>query len=178
MQQPAPGYIPLDAQTIQEALRSLGITSSSLLPGCEPMVVNTGNSFLLIPLRDEAALKSLVPDAAPMEAVSEKLDLVGYYPFTLQTQVQGRDAAARMFAPRYGIQEESATGMAAGPLACFLHDRLHIRKERLVLEQGRLMPSPSPGEILVELKLEDGRIAGLLAGGRARLIRTMQVGVD
>ncbi len=175
MEQLAPKYTALDDPTVQQVLASIGARPADLLPERAPLIVNTGNSFLVIPLKDESALRSLQPDAATITAISDRFDLIGYYPSTLQTQVAGRDAAARMFAPRYAIPEEAATGMAAGPLACFLFDQLNIKKQRLIFEQGRLMPNPSPSEITVDLTLEAGRITRLLAGGRARVMRSFDV---
>ena len=82
--------------------------------------------------------------------------MIGFYVYSAQTNVSGRDAGARMFAPRYGIPEESATGMAAGPLACYLYDVLGVRKDTFVIEQGHLMPTPSPSVITVKLDLRAG----------------------
>ena len=180
MQQLAPKYFPLPYKGIseQDVLASLHLQKTDLLAGHNPMPVNTGNSFMMIPVKDEATLKAIHPDLNAIHQISEALDLIGYYPFTLETQVRGRDAATRMFAPYYGIPEEAATGMAAGPLACYLFDQINIKKETLILEQGRLMPTPSPSEILVELKLEDGSIKSLLAGGRAKVTRSIEIELD
>ncbi|HNO85236.1 MAG TPA: PhzF family phenazine biosynthesis isomerase, partial [Anaerolineales bacterium] len=180
MQQLAPKYFPLPYKGIseQDVLASLHLQKTDLLAGHNPMPVNTGNSFMMIPVKDEATLKAIHPDLNAIHQISEALDLIGYYPFTLETQVRGRDAATRMFAPYYGIPEEAATGMAAGPLACYLFDQININKETLILEQGRLMPTPSPSEILVELKLEDGSIKSLLAGGRAKVTRSIEIELD
>jgi PhzF family phenazine biosynthesis protein len=179
MEQRAPRYQSVTAAdsniNVATILSSLGLTTSHLLPGREPLVVNTGNSFLVIPLASEAALAGITPDQTAIEQISEALDLIGYYPFTPETQVPGRDAAARMFAPRYGIPEESATGMAAGPLACYLFDQLDVKKSRFTIEQGRLMMPPSPSEIIVEITLHEEEITRLMAGGRARLMKQIQV---
>ena len=78
-----------------------------------------------------------------------------------------------MFAPRFGIPEESGTGMAAGPLACLLHDVLGVQDRELLIEQGWLMQSPSPSLIRVVLELEDGRITRLMAGGTGHISRSM-----
>ena len=37
-------------------------------------------------------------------------------------QQKWKIVGTRIFAPRYGINEESAAVMAAGPLACYLND--------------------------------------------------------
>lgn len=72
-----------------------------------------------------------------------------------------------MFAPAYGIPEESATGMAAGPLACYLWDKNVIRKQQILIEQGSLMSIPSPSLITVDLLVRDGEIDSLRVGGKA-----------
>lgn len=55
MEQSAPRYIELDQAHRDRALGSLGLEPSDLLEGAEPCVVNTGNSFLIIGLKDSAA---------------------------------------------------------------------------------------------------------------------------
>jgi PhzF family phenazine biosynthesis protein len=72
-----------------------------------------------------------------------------------------------MFAPRYGIDEESATGMAAGPLGCYLHDKLQNKKSQFLIEQGYLMSQSSPSVIDVRLQTKHGSIVSLMAGGKA-----------
>ena len=138
-------------------------------------MVNTGNNFLLVPLKERAILGQLRPDLARIERISEALDLIGFYPFSTQTFVAGRLATARMFGPWYGIREEAATGMAAGPLACYLYDYMGVKGPRMVIEQGFLMQPASPSEIIVDLDLRDNRIAGLMAGGRAKVSREMEI---
>ncbi|WP_020397982.1 PhzF family phenazine biosynthesis protein [Kordiimonas gwangyangensis] len=169
MEQLAPRY--LDAPdwkgvTTGEVLASLGLEGADLLDGHAPVVVNTGNSFMLVGVRCAATLAAITPVQAKIEAISDTLDLIGYYVFTLEAD--SADASTRMFAPRYGIPEESATGMAAGPLACLLHDRLGATGPALTIEQGRYMAPSSVSEIHVALSVgDDGHITGLMAGGRA-----------
>ena len=156
--------------TTPEVLTALGITPEQLLPGLWPTRVNTGAAFILVPLADEACVAAVVPDQAELARLSEQFELIGFYLFSPQTREPGRDAGARMFAPRYGIDEESATGMAAGPLACFLHDYLGVAGPRLLIEQGYLMQPPSASMITVDLQLAEGRIERLLAGGKAQVM--------
>jgi predicted PhzF superfamily epimerase YddE/YHI9 len=82
-----------------------------------------------------------------------------------------------MFAPRYGINEESATGMAAGPLACYLYDKMGINKDVFLIEQGHFMKSPSPSFITVKLNLQDGKITGLIAGGKAKVMKSLIISI-
>lgn len=178
MEQVAPCYESVSPLQLEKVLQALGIVESDLLDGVAPQVVNTGNSFLIIGLRDSETMQNLSVNLALVEEISNALGLIGFYVFTLTGIGDGRDAGTRMFAPRYGIAEEAATGMAAGPLACFLHDVLKIDKHPYLIEQGHWMPAPSPSLINVRLRFNDaGEIAGLHAGGRATVSgsRTVEI---
>lgn len=179
MEQLAPKYTPVAAISDlgERVIASLGLTGTRLLSGVDPSVVNTGNAFLLIPLPDDRSVAELRPHLRQVESISDELDLIGYYVFSTSTKLQGRHAGARMFAPRFGITEEAATGMAAGPLACFLHDHLGVLDHEIFIEQGWLMQPPSPSVIKVVLEIADGKISHLLAGGTARVISSLQVDV-
>lgn len=174
MEQTAPTYTRIDPES---DLGARIASSLGLLPGLEaggvaPHVVSTGNAFLLMALPDASALADLRPRQDLVQAISDELDLIGVYAFTTETQRPGRHASARMFAPRFGIPEESGTGMAAGPLACLLHDVLGVQDLELLIEQGWLMQPPSPSLIWVLLEREDGRITRLMAGGTGRISRS------
>jgi PhzF family phenazine biosynthesis protein len=109
--------------------------------------------------------------------VSDALDLIGYYIFTTDSEHAERDATTRMFAPRYGIKEESATGMAAGPLVSYLFDVLDMKKKRFLIQQGSFMDKPSPSLIIVDLTLEKGEIIKIMAGGKGQLSSKMVVDI-
>ncbi|MBY5938114.1 PhzF family phenazine biosynthesis protein [Marinobacter nauticus] len=170
MEQKGPRYGSLESETLADVLRALNIQKSDLIESIQPCVVNTGNSFLVVGLKDGDLVKKLSVDQKQIAQISEALDLIGFYVFAQLSALKGRDAGARMFAPRYGIEEEAATGMAAGPLACYLHDKMSVSGRELYIEQGHWMPTPSPSLIKVQLNVgEDGNIKGLFAGGRAEL---------
>lgn len=180
MEQLAPTYRMSDDWVkddvmISEVLQSLGLTENDLSVSFSPLLVNTGNSFIVIGVKDGARLRNLSPDFDLISLISEKLDLIGYYVFTTDSSATDKDATTRMFAPRYAIEEESATGMAAGPLACVLHDHLNIEKETLLIEQGSFMEPASPSLITVELCVENGEIRNLMAGGHGKVSRSLSI---
>jgi PhzF family phenazine biosynthesis protein len=180
MEQLAPTYTPATSWadqgvTLCDVLKSLAITSDDLDDRARPVLVNTGNNFIVIAVKNADILKNITPDQDAINAISEKLDLIGYYIFTTETNDASIDATTRMFAPRYGITEEAATGMAAGPLACVLHDLLDIKKDTFLIAQGTFMTEPSPSEIKVTLELKDGRITGLLAGGQGKVMKNLEI---
>ena len=170
-----PGDWAKDDVTVAEVLQSLGITESYLNNSIDPILVDTGNSFIVVGVKDGATLRDLKPDFDLISVISEKLDLIGYYVFTTDSKATDKDATTRMFAPRYAIEEESATGMAAGPLACVLHDHLHIEKDTLLIEQGRFMEPASPSLITVELSVENGKIKNLMAGGHGKVSKSLSI---
>lgn len=182
MEQVAPRY---DAEakwrqrgvTKRQVLDALGLPQSGLSQDFEPSVVNTGNSFLIIGAANRTTLEQLSPDMAALHAISDALDLIGVYVFTTDPAATTKDATTRMFAPRYGIEEEAATGMAAGPLACYLHDIMGMTKSHFEIEQGHFMAPPSPSIIDVDLEMTKGKITGLMAGGHGKVIEEMTITV-
>lgn len=170
-----PGDWAKDGVTKTDILQSLGIAENDLDSSIDPILVNTGNSFIVVGVKDGATLSNLKPDFDLISAISDKLDLIGYYVFTTDSKATDKDATTRMFAPRYAIEEESATGMAAGPLASVLHDHLHIGKDTFVIEQGRFMEPASPSLITVNLSVENGEIQNLMAGGHGKVSRSLSI---
>lgn len=175
MEQTGPSYFPMStfpkAVNAARILDSLGMHARQL--AAEPLVVATGNRFLLVHAGHPEDLATLAPNPEEIAEVSEALDLIGYYVFAQRADEFA--ATARMFGPRYAIPEEAATGMAAGPLACYLHDRLGVRTAPILIEQGAYMKEPSPSRLQVELEVSDGRIRKLFVGGRARVAKTVTV---
>lgn len=176
MEQTAPVYTPPgDEWAVADALAAAGLAQADLAPGYGPMAINNGNSFLVIPVKDTEVLGAMQPDMDQITAMSEALGLIGFYVFSEATIVPGRHASARMFAPAYGIPEESATGMAAGPLACYLHDVMGVEGETLLIEQGHFMAAPAPSILTARLNVDDaGAITGLMVGGRGKSMDTIR----
>ncbi|MGB6154135.1 MAG: PhzF family phenazine biosynthesis protein [Pricia sp.] len=177
MEQLAPKYT--DVSYNEDAiLKSLGLNRTDLISNAPIQLVNTGNSFILVPVKNRGILKTILPDFNLIEQLSEELDLIGYYVFTTDTNNAERDVTSRMFGPRYGILEEAGTGMAAGPLACYLYDILKIQKQKYSIQQGEYMEQPSPSHILVDLNIKDKKIQGLMAGGKGLLKSTMEIEIN
>lgn len=151
---------------------ALGIGRNDLVKDLVPMKVSTGNAFVVVPLRSVDRLAKLAPNFNAINELSKHLGLIGLYPFVLSHDGIV-DAQSRMFAPYYGITEEAATGMAAGPLACYLYTQVQP-KDHFVIKQGEFMKEPSPSLIHVQLNLEDGDIKTLFAGGTAYTAKQLE----
>lgn len=174
MEQLGPKYVDVSHKE-HAILKSLGLKKTDLLPNTPIKLVNTGNSFIVVPVKNKEILKNIIPDFELIRKISEEFDLIGYYVFSTDTEY---DATSRMFGPRYGILEESGTGMAAGPLACYLFDILKIEKSSFHIQQGKYMKEPSPSLIIVNLKIAKGIIKGLMAGGKGILSKQLEIEVS
>jgi len=176
MEQLSPSYHDLGATavTVQRVAASLGVEPGAFDREHPPLVVSTGNRFLLACVRDWKALSAIEADQHGIAAISDTLDLVGFYAWA---PTSGELAAtARMFAPRYGIAEESATGMAAGPLACYLHDRCGIAGPVMRIGQGAFMKPAAPSRLNARVVAgADGRIERVFVGGTSRFGETQRV---
>jgi PhzF family phenazine biosynthesis protein len=173
MEQRAPRYIDVESRC-ETILKSLHLTKNDLLTDAPISMINTGNSFVIVPVKSAEVLKLVQPDYSLIEEISDALDLIGYYIFSTDASEKERDATTRMFAPRYGIQEEAGTGMAAGPLACYLYEVLKIKKHRFLIEQGWYMNESSPSLILVDLTINNDQISKIMAGGKGMLIKKVK----
>ncbi len=174
MEQKPPTYVDVNEQN-EKILFALGLTENDVLPNAPISIVNTGNSFAIIPVANEDILKNIVPNFELINQISEEFDLIGFYAFCLQTDDATRDVNTRMFAPRYGIEEEAGTGMAAGPLGCYLFDIIKLKKDRFLIQQGWFMNSPSQSLIIVDLSLDNGKITKIMAGGKGILMTSITI---
>lgn len=165
MEQTSPSYKNVETE-LSEILESLSLSKTDLMENHQPSIVNTGNSFLIVPVANKIILKGIHPNMKRIREYSEKHNLIGYYIFSLSAE-ENVAASTRMFAPRYGIDEEAATGMAAGPLACYLIADNFTTETELAIKQGEYMSAPSPSLINVNVILENGKIKKLYAGGEA-----------
>jgi PhzF family phenazine biosynthesis protein len=151
----------------ERIFKSIGINGGLRVP----LIGNTGNSFLLIELDEQSELKKLRPSFKEISDISSALDCVGYYVFALSKN--GASIQTRMFAPYYGINEESATGMAAGPLACLLYQRMP--NSEMIVNQGKYMSTPSESRLKAKITAENGKITKLLVGGSAYVNKTLEI---
>ncbi len=172
MEQLAPRYNDVTSRK-EGILNSLNLSEDDVVDG--PLLVNTGNSFIIIGVKDASTLATIQPDQKAIEDISNEFDLIGYYVYTQETILPERDASTRMFAPRFGIAEEAATGMAAGPLACYFFDKKDIAQTQFKFEQGAYMTPASPSIITVDLEIDQGCIKSLMAGGIAKMIKEIIV---
>ncbi|HEY2005604.1 MAG TPA: PhzF family phenazine biosynthesis protein [Solirubrobacteraceae bacterium] len=163
MEQPLPTWEDFAGQ--DELLAALRVTSSAL-----PVeVYDNGPRHTFVALGSEAEVAAVRPDLAALAAVGE----IGVSCFAVGTDGQVK---TRMFGPGMGVDEDPATGSAAGPLAVHLarHGRTAFG-QRLDIRQGEEIGRPSRLEAVAEGSaehLERVRVGGgavIVARGEYRL---------
>jgi trans-2,3-dihydro-3-hydroxyanthranilate isomerase len=162
MTQPVPTVEPFPAATA--LLTALGVGRSEL--PVELYVNGPRHVFVMLPT--EAAVAGLRPDFGGVARTTDST--VNCFAGA------GRRWKTRAFAPAFGINEDPATGSAAGPLACHLvrHGRL-APGEEIEIAQGAEIHRPSTLFARVEgtperiTKVEVGGSAVVVARGEFRL---------
>ena len=158
---------PVDAA---EAAALFGI-EPDLLHSALP-IESTESDFthLVVPVRDLAAMASLVPDFGGISALRERLGIDTVVVFTLETENPEGTVRCRDFCPGVGTDEAAATGTTNRALACYLlrHGLIDAGQDGVfpvVSEQGYEMGRPS--EVRTELTLMAGELTSVKVGGIA-----------
>lgn len=162
MEQPLPGIEELDGA--EELLAALGVERSQL----PVRLYDNGIRHVYVALDSEEEVAALRPDRARLLALGE----IAVNCFA----GEGRRWKTRMFAPGLGVDEDPATGSAAGPLA--LHLALAGRiawGEEIEISQGAEIGRPSTLYARVEgasgaaERIEVGGAAVVVARGEFRI---------
>lgn len=166
--------LPVFGKTYEpEAIASiLRVTPDAIIDPVLPIQeVSTGLTDIFVPVDSEAHLNAVEPDFDAMAAFNETTDTVGFHLFVPQSS----PICCRNFAPRYGIDEESATGSSNGALACYLWTH-GLKKMDVSFLQGEKMGSPSRLDATVHA--HDGAISRIQVGGHASAFATRQMNVN
>ncbi|OEE67029.1 phenazine biosynthesis protein PhzF family [Enterovibrio norvegicus FF-33] len=120
-----------------ELASMLGLTVEDILAtGLPVKAVSTGLFDIIVPVTDEAVLNKVSPDFAAIKKFNKATKTGAVHVFSLTPAESDISARCRNFAPLLGINEESATGSAAGALASYLHVYQGGGKYRYLFEQG------------------------------------------
>ena len=152
-------------------LDALGISSSSLHPGCPIQVMSKANSRLMIGVQNVETLSSLQPRMDDLIHLTPLVGADGFFVFALQAN--GSFATeARMFCPVLGIPEDPVSGNAHGMLGVYLVSNgllpVENGKARFVGHQGRFVERP--GTVEVEVTASGKRATGVSVTGDAVII--------
>src|SRR5262249_55542690 len=136
-------------------------------------VVSCGVPFMFVPLTTRSAVDSVVVDGSGLGSVFRAAKISAHGVFVFSAQPGGKKATvySRMFAPEMGIVEDPATGIASGPLGCYLvrHGMVPPAKAgAMVSLQGVKMGRPSHVHISIGTG-KNSDIVSVRVGGAAVL---------
>jgi len=135
-----------------------------------PSKWSVGNAFTFVPLRNIDAVRRCRINDAQWDAAFDSSGRSQAFVFCRETEDGANDFHARMFAPRFGVREDAATGSAAAAFAGFCAHSLALGdgEHRFVIEQGFEMGRPS----LIELSLtkRGGALVSASVGGPAIIV--------
>ena len=151
---------------------ALGLGPDDVVAHLPIQEVSCGVPFLFVPLRDKATVDRAVSDAAAFRRLTV-LDTAHPAIFLFATLPDGSVGTvhSRMFAPEFGIVEDPATGIASGPLGCYLVKHGVVTGDaarRIVSHQGVAMGRPSRIHIAIEGTRD--AITQVKVGGEAVLV--------
>jgi trans-2,3-dihydro-3-hydroxyanthranilate isomerase len=140
--------------------------------GLPVQIVSCGVPFLFVPLATRSAVDNAVVNAGALETFlhSAKTGANGVFLFSAQPGGDRATVYSRMFAPGLGVAEDPATGVASGPLGCYLvrHKMVPPEKAGAMLSlQGVKMGRPS--HVHISIGVEGGSISSVRVGGESVL---------
>lgn len=158
MSQENPQYMDIETDRKLVA-KLLGITESDF--GQTPIqIVSTVYPMMVIPVKSLAVLKQIKPSFEALSQYSSNHKSVGFSVFTTESGENNVDFATRFFNPLLGINEDPATGVAAGSLGGYADKYVFNGKQKqMVIRQGFDMGKPSTIEVDLSNGVEVGGYA-------------------
>ena len=147
-----------DTAAVEEAT---GLGAEDLMLDLPVQVVSTGLAHLLVPVAREESVRWARPDLVRLTALLEEVGGSGAYLFSVE---QG-SVHARLFAPGVGVEQDAATGSAAGPLGAYLAEHGVIAPGHVSISQGQEIGRPSSLQVDVQPGEEGWRV--FVGGGVA-----------
>jgi trans-2,3-dihydro-3-hydroxyanthranilate isomerase len=140
--------------------------------GLPIQIVSCGVPFLLVPLATRRAVDNAIVNAGVLQPLlrSGKTEANGVFLFSAEPDGDGATAYSRMFAPDLGVAEDPATGIASGPLGCYLvrHKMVPPEKAGAMLSlQGVKMGRPS--HVHMSIGVAGDSITSVRVGGESVL---------
>ncbi len=131
----------------------LSLAQDEFLTGdLNPTVVNTEVAHLMVPLKSIQVLNKAVSNKSLLIKLAAQYGFEGVYCFAFTENDPENIVQTRFFNPGIGIDEDPATGSAAGPLAGYLYEKKRIAVDtEYQLLQGVQMKQPS----MIKFKVSD-----------------------
>jgi trans-2,3-dihydro-3-hydroxyanthranilate isomerase len=135
-------------------------------------VVSCGVPFLFVGLTTRSAVDNVVVNGTALAELlrATNSNAHGVFVFSAQPGDARATVYSRMFAPDLGVMEDPATGIASGPLGCYLVRHKIVQPEKadaMISLQGVKMGRPS--HVHISIGTQNGEISSVRVGGEAVL---------
>jgi trans-2,3-dihydro-3-hydroxyanthranilate isomerase len=134
----------------------------------QPQVVSVGLPFVLVELRDRAALERLRVNPKDFEVIRDTLDEALVYLYTQTTD--GVDIRARMFAPLSGVPEDPATGSAGCALAGLLAEHNGQTNGEFLYRIAQGVEMGRPSMLIARAEKSEGIVKATWVGGACVIV--------
>jgi trans-2,3-dihydro-3-hydroxyanthranilate isomerase len=168
MNQPSPIF-KNTFKDVNQLAGLLSISADDIGTKVIPQVVSTGVDVLLIGINSIHAIQRIKLNLNFYEKLLNVDKISNIMVYSLETILPDSSVHSRFFSPALGINEDPATGGAAGPLASYLI-QYNLKKsgELLQIEQGYEMGRPS--QILAIAEKKENSIFSVKVGGESVLV--------
>jgi trans-2,3-dihydro-3-hydroxyanthranilate isomerase len=168
MKQIAPTFVRKFSS--EDAARALNLDIGSIDHRFPIEEVSTGLPFIIVPLKDLAAIKNCYIDRVGYMKLIDQAEAKSIFVFCPECYDSRNQINARMFDDSHGIAEDPATGSANGCLAAYLVKNRYYGSPAIDIkvEQGYEIGRPS----LLFLKAgeEEGGAISVSVGGRVIMV--------
>jgi PhzF family phenazine biosynthesis protein len=145
------------AISVGDAMAMLALGTADCASRNPLCIASIGSATLLVPVANRQALSGAKPQLELIAGCSERYDFNDVFVYVYDPQAGDDPVYARAFNPRSGVDEDAATGVAAGALAALLAgERRTPASFRIV--QGEAIGRPS--EIHVRVDEQGVQIGG------------------
>ncbi len=155
------------------AAAALGVQDSAVGgTGLPVQVVSCGVPFVFVPLTTRRAVDNAMVNREALNTLLHQagVDAAGVFLFSTERGPDKATAYSRMFAPAIGVYEDPATGIASGPLGCYLVRHKIVPASRagsMLSLQGVKMGRPS--HVHISIGAEETDIRSVRVGGESVL---------
>lgn len=140
----------------------LGLGGASVLADPAPQVVDTGAAHVMLLVADRETLDLAEPDLAALARLTVAHGAEGAYLAWIDADVAHPTAHTRFFNPAMGLDEDIATGTAAGPLGAWLRRSGRFAGDELIIVQGESLGRPSR----IRVTLDSDSTPSVIGGAR------------
>jgi trans-2,3-dihydro-3-hydroxyanthranilate isomerase len=169
MIQPEPQFME-KFDNLSKLAEILNIKTSDIDDSLTPQYVSTGLPYLLVPIKSLKAITSVEINLRLLKDYLKDYVVEEVVVFTKETIHNDSHVHMRMFAPFAGVNEDPATGSAAGPVVAFLEKNsqleIHDIGSEIIIEQGYEINRPS--KLVTSIIGTKRDIQGVNVGGKVK----------